>query len=72
MYAYLGLAQYRAAQAANGINPHRPTSAAIGGASAAVLSAFFPANTAEIEAALDAQEAADPEARREARELCGR
>ena len=60
MYAYLGLAQYRAAQAANGINPHRPTAAAIGGASAAVLNAFFPANTTEIEAALDAQEAADP------------
>lgn len=60
LYAYLALAQYRAAQAAKTVNPHRPTSAAIGGASVAVLRAFFPANVAEIEAALDAQEAADP------------
>lgn len=75
LYAYLGMAQFRAAEEADdndgrgrghgghrhghhGRGEHLPVSAAIGGASAAVLSAFFPANTAEIEAALDAQEAA--------------
>lgn len=60
LYAYLSMAQYRSAEAAAGILPHPPTSAAIGGGSAAVLSAFFPADIAEIEAALDAQEAAEP------------
>ncbi len=60
LYAYLSLAQFRAAEAAAGIRPHPPTSAAIGGASAAVLNAFFPGQVATIEAALDAQEAADP------------
>jgi membrane-associated phospholipid phosphatase len=58
LYAYLSMAQYRAAEAAAVIVPHPPTSAAIGGASAAVLNAFFPAQVAAIEAALDAQEAA--------------
>ncbi len=75
LYAYLGMAQFRAAEAADdndgrgrghgghrhghhGRGEHLPVSAAIGGASAAVLNAFFPANTAEIEAAMDAQEAA--------------
>jgi hypothetical protein len=58
---YLALAQLRAAEAAEaGTLPHPPTSAAIGGASVAVLSAFFPLDVAELEAALDAQEAADP------------
>jgi hypothetical protein len=58
---YLALAQMRAAQAAEaGNQPHPPVSAAIGGASVAVLSAFFPLDVAELEAALDAQEAADP------------
>jgi len=58
---YLALAQMRAAQAAEaGNKPHPPVSAAIGGASVAVLSAFFPLDIAELEAALDAQEAADP------------
>ena len=58
---YLALAQMRAAQAAEaGNQPHPPVSAAIGGASVAVLSAFFPLDIAELEAALDAQEAADP------------
>jgi membrane-associated phospholipid phosphatase len=59
LYAYLSLAQFRAAEAAAEVLPHPPTSAAIGGASAAVLAAFFPAQVATIESALDAQEAAD-------------
>jgi len=75
MYAYLGMAQFRAAEEADdndghgrghgghrhghhGRGEHLPVSAAIGGASAAVLSSFFPNNTAEIEAAMDAQQAA--------------
>ena len=57
--AYLSLAQLRAAEDAEATVPHPPTSAAIGGASAAVLDAYFPADIAEIEAALDAQEAGD-------------
>jgi membrane-associated phospholipid phosphatase len=58
---YLALAQLRAAEAAQaGTQPHPPVSAAIGGASVAVLSVFFPLDIAELEAALDAQEAADP------------
>jgi membrane-associated phospholipid phosphatase len=60
LYAYLGLAQLRAAEAAGASQPHPPTAAAIGAASAAILGAFFPADVAEIEAALDAQEGADP------------
>lgn len=58
MYTYLSLAQFRAAEAVADELPHPPTSAAIGGASAVVLAAFFPAQVATIEAALDAQEAA--------------
>lgn len=61
MYAYLHLAQFRAAEAAAAApGPHPPVSAAIGGASAVVLASFFPADVATIEAALDAQQAADP------------
>lgn len=58
---YLAMAQFRAAEAAKaGGGPHPPVSAAIGGASAAVLGVFFPLDVAEIEAALDAQESAAP------------
>jgi membrane-associated phospholipid phosphatase len=61
MYAYLSLAQLRAAEAAKAVpGPHPPISAAIGGASVAVLRTFFPLDVVAIEAALDAQEAADP------------
>ncbi len=60
LYAYLSMAQFRAAEAAGHVHPHSPTSSAIGAASAAVLSAFFPADVAEIEAALDAQATATP------------
>jgi PAP2 superfamily len=60
LYSYLSLAQLRAAEAAEAIKPHPPVSAAIAGASAAVLASFFPLDVAEIEAALDAQEAAPP------------
>ena len=58
LYAYLALAQLRAAEDARSVRPHPPIDGAIGGASAAVLAAYFPAATAEIEAALDAQSAA--------------
>jgi membrane-associated phospholipid phosphatase len=61
LYTYLSLAQFRAAEAAQPApGPHPPISAAIGGASVAVLSAFFPLDIAAIEAALDEQAAADP------------
>jgi hypothetical protein len=61
LFTYLGLAQLRAAEAAEAVaGPHPATSAAIGGASVVVLSAFFPLDVGAIEAALDAQEAADP------------
>lgn len=61
LYAYLSFAQFRAAEAAAAANqPHPPVSAAIGGASAAVLASFFPADITAVEAALDAQQAADP------------
>lgn len=60
LYAYLSLAQLRAAEAAEAIQPHPPTSAAIGAASAAVLDAYFPADVAEIAATLAAQEGAAP------------
>src|SRR6058998_3743551 len=59
--AYLALAQLRAAEAAQAApGPHPPIAAAIGGASVAVLSSFFPGNIAQLEAALDAQQASDP------------
>ncbi|HEX5632573.1 MAG TPA: phosphatase PAP2 family protein [Gemmatimonadales bacterium] len=61
MYAYLALAQLRAAEAAaEGAGPHPPTAAAIGAASATILGSFFPLDVAQIEAALDAQLAAKP------------
>jgi hypothetical protein len=61
---YLALAQLRAAEAAQAsTRPHPPISAAIGGASVAVLTAFFPQDIGELEATLDAQEAADPSPR---------
>jgi hypothetical protein len=60
LYAYLSLAQLRAAEDAEKIRPHPPTSSAIGAASAAVLDTYFPADVVEIEAALDAQDAAEP------------
>jgi hypothetical protein len=61
LYTYLSLAQFRAAQAAQATpGPHPPISAAIGGASFVVLSSFFPGSVAQLQAALDAQEAADP------------
>jgi hypothetical protein len=61
LYAYLSLAQLRAAEAAQATpGPHPPIAAAIGGASVAILSSFFPSSLAQLEAALDAQEASDP------------
>jgi PAP2 superfamily len=61
LYVYLSLAQLRAAEAAQAApGPHPPIAAAIGGASVAVLSSFFPGNIAQLEAALDAQADSDP------------
>ena len=60
LYAYLSLAQLRAAEGAAAITPHPPTSAAIGSASAAVLSAYFPLDVAEIQAMLAAQASREP------------
>jgi len=60
LYAYLSLAQFRAAEAAKAIRPHPPISSAIGAASAVVLSSFFPDDIAEIEGVLDAQRAEAP------------
>ena len=60
LYAYLSLAQFRAAEAAEAIQPHPPTSAAIAGASAVVLTSYFPLEVADIEAAIEAQQAAPP------------
>ncbi|HMU62266.1 MAG TPA: vanadium-dependent haloperoxidase [Gemmatimonadales bacterium] len=71
LYAYLSLAQFRASEAADGghrgrahsrwfrrhYRDHLAISAAIGGASAAILHAFFPNDGAEIDAALAAQAA---------------
>jgi hypothetical protein len=55
--AYLGMAQHRAAAAADAVGgAHPPVSAAIGAASVVVLKAFFPADAALIESYLDAQE----------------
>lgn len=57
VFSYLGLAQFRAAEAtARRGQRHASTAAAIGGASVAVLSVFFPLDVAELEAALAAQE----------------
>jgi membrane-associated phospholipid phosphatase len=60
LYAYLSLAQFRAAEAAAAVQPYPPTSAAIGAASVAILNGFFPGNVTEIESALNAQETASP------------
>ena len=61
LYAYLALAQFRATEAAQAApGPHPPIAAAIGGASVAVLSSFFPSASTQLEAALDAQRASDP------------
>lgn len=61
LYLYLSMAQYRAAEAARAVpGPHPPIAAAIAGASAVVLNSFFPLDVASIEAAVDAQQAADP------------
>ena len=60
LYPYLSLAQLRAAEAAAAVRPHPPISAAIAGASAAVLAHFFPTDLGVIEGALAAQ-AATPE-----------
>jgi PAP2 superfamily protein len=61
VHTYLALAQFKAAEAtAASTRLHPPISAAIGGASVAVLSVYFPLDVADLEAALDAQEAADP------------
>jgi membrane-associated phospholipid phosphatase len=59
LHLYLGLAQLRAAEAAQATSAaHPPIGGAIGGASAAVLTAFFAGSAAQIEAALEAQAAA--------------
>src|SRR6187455_1047942 len=61
LYLYLSMAQYRAAEAAQTApGPHPPIAAAIAGASAVVLRSFFPLDVVAIEAAVDAQQAADP------------
>jgi membrane-associated phospholipid phosphatase len=59
---YLSLAQYRAVLAAEGGkdgSTHPSVSAAVGGASVAVLSAFFPLDVASLEDSLDADLAAE-------------
>ena len=60
LYTYLSLAQLRAAERARAIEPHPPTAAAIGAASATVLAAYFPALAGEVETALAVQAAAEP------------
>jgi hypothetical protein len=60
LYTYLALAQLRAAEDAQAIKPHPPTSAAIGAASAAILTRFFPLERGEIESALAAQSEDEP------------
>jgi membrane-associated phospholipid phosphatase len=60
---YLSLAQYRAvlaAEAEKDGSTHPSVAAAVGGASAAVLGAFFPLDVATIEGQLDADLAAPP------------
>lgn len=61
--AYVSMAQFRAAEAANAApGPHPPVSAAIGGATATVLRALFPlpADVADIDRWLAEQRTADP------------
>jgi membrane-associated phospholipid phosphatase len=61
VFLYLSMAQFRAAEAAQAApGPHPPISAAIAGASAAILASYFPLDVAVIEATLDAQREADP------------
>ena len=60
VYAYLSMAQFRAAEAAEAITPHPPTSAAIGAASAHVLRSLIPEFASAIDAALQAQSVAEP------------
>jgi hypothetical protein len=60
LYAYLALAQLRAAEDAQGIQPHPPTSAAIAAASAVILTRFFPLDETQIAGALAAQAEAEP------------
>src|SRR5687768_683232 len=59
LYAYLGLAQLRAAEDARHSRDHRSVSAAIAGASAAILTSFYPLDAIEIERALAAQRVAN-------------
>jgi membrane-associated phospholipid phosphatase len=61
MLTYLSLAQYRAvlaAEAGKERSTHPSVAAAVGGASVAVLSSFFPLDVATLEAQLDADLAA--------------
>lgn len=60
LYVYLSLAQLRAAEDAEALRPSSPTSSAIGAASASLLASYFPADVAEIEAALTAQVTGEP------------
>lgn len=60
LFAYLSMSQYLAAEAALARRPNSPVSAAIGGASAAVLAAFFPLDVPWIEAELDADQVRQP------------
>jgi hypothetical protein len=59
LYAYLALAQLRAAQDAQAIRPHPPTSSAIAAASAVVLTKFFALDKPEIDSVLAAQAEAE-------------
>ncbi|MGH7467832.1 MAG: vanadium-dependent haloperoxidase [Longimicrobiales bacterium] len=65
---YLSIAQYRAVRSAQRDRGHKKPSerAAVGAASVAVLSSFFPASAASLEAQLDADIAADDEKNRDA------
>jgi membrane-associated phospholipid phosphatase len=63
MLTYLSIAQYRAVLAAESDNKGAKgpsVAAAVGGASVAVLSSFFPTQAAALEAQLDADLAAEP------------
>ncbi|MBK8249650.1 MAG: vanadium-dependent haloperoxidase [Gemmatimonadetes bacterium] len=61
MYAYLSYAQFRASEAAEATpGAYPPVTAAIAGASVAVLNAFFPLDVAANEEALDVQERSAP------------
>ncbi len=60
VFAYLAMAQYRAAEAAAEIRPHGPTVGAISAASVVVLKSLFPAQSAALEAELIAVAGSDP------------